>query len=404
MRNNKPRYKNSSKSFGRNAGGRGYSTGRRIKSWEVSELMRVVQRDGLKRTESKTVGVVVEENINSFEDFRVSDQIMRNIRSRGYTKPTPIQDKAIPLIMAGKDLVGNANTGTGKTAAFLIPLIDKVYKNRTQKVLIVTPTRELSVQNYDEFKSLSTGMGMYSALCIGGTNMRKQISDLKKYPNFVIGTPGRLKDLIKKKFLDLSTFNNVVLDEADLMVDIGFVNEIKFFISLLPQQRQSLFFSATFPAKVEEIIKAFLKNPVTVNVKKGDTLENIEQLVVKINGQKKIEVLDETLKKQGFDKVLIFGRTKHGVQDLSDDLVKRGYKAGAIHGNKRQSQRLQTLNKFKSNELTILLATDVAARGLDIDNVSHVINYDMPESYEVYIHRIGRTGRIDKKGVALTFV
>ncbi|MFZ2663816.1 MAG: DEAD/DEAH box helicase [Patescibacteria group bacterium] len=404
MRNKRSKYNNSSKFNGRNAGNRRSFNKRKIKVWEVSELMRVVERDGVKNTEGSLSNVSTEETSNSFEDFGVSKQILTNIKARGYTKPTPIQDKAIPVITSGKDLIGNANTGTGKTSAFLIPLIDKVFKNKNEKVLIITPTRELAVQIYDEFRSLSTGMGIYTATCIGGANMRKQISELRKTPNFVIGTPGRLKDLIKHNFLNLSKFNNVVLDEADLMVDIGFVTEIKYFISLLPQKRQSFFFSATFPAKVEDIIRSFVKNPVKINVKNRDTAENVEQIVVRTNGQKKIEVLDRTLKQSGFDKVLIFGRTKHGVQDLSNELISRGFKAGAIHGNKRQSQRLQILNKFKKNEIDILLATDVASRGLDIDNVSHVINYDMPESYENYIHRIGRTGRADKKGSALTFV
>jgi ATP-dependent RNA helicase RhlE len=404
MRNRKPKYNNSSKPFGRNTGGRRIFNKRKIKSWEVSELLRVVERDGIKHIEEDLINIVAEGSTKSFEDFGVSKQIIANVKVRGYITPTPIQDKAIPVIMSGKDLIGNANTGTGKTSAFLIPLIDKVFKNKNEKVLIITPTRELAVQIYDEFRSLANGMGIFTATCIGGANMRKQISELKRFPNFVIGTPGRLKDLNNKKFLDLSKFNNVVLDEADLMVDIGFVNEIKYFISLLPVQRQSLFFSATFPSKVEDIIKSFVKNPVKISVKTRDTAENVEQIVIRTNGRKKIEVLDQTLRKTGFDKVLIFGRTKHGVQDLANDLIGRGFKAGAIHGNKRQSQRLLILNKFKKNEIDILLATDVASRGLDIENVSHVINYDMPESYENYIHRIGRTGRADKKGSALTFV
>ncbi len=407
MQYKRPRYNHSQKFFGRSTSSVGFANkggSRRIKSWELSELLRVVEQDGIQRIENEFNKTPVEKIIHSFEDFRFSKQILNNIKARGYIKPTPIQDKAMPVIIEGKDLIGNANTGTGKTAAFLIPLIDKIYNNKNEKVLVVTPTRELSAQIYDEFRSLSIGTGIFTALCIGGSDMHRQIVELRKDPNFVIGTPGRLKDFIKQKYLDLSKFNNVVLDEADLMVDIGFVNEIKFFISLLPQKRQSLFFSATFPRKVEEIIRSFVKNPITINVKKQDPAENVEQLIIKTNGQKKIEVLDETLRKNGFNKVLIFGRTKHGVQSLFEELVSRGYKAGAIHGNKRQSQRQQILNRFKKNEINILLATDVASRGLDIDNVSHVINYDMPESYENYIHRIGRTGRADKKGSAVTIV
>ena len=404
MRYKSTRQSHSSKFYGRNAVSRGSSNRRRIKSWEVSELLRVVARDSSQGIKNDLTKAAPEETNGSFEDFEFSRQVMANLKAKGYVTPTPIQHKAMPVIVAGSDLIGNANTGTGKTAAFLIPLINKVYRNKNEKVLIITPTRELSVQIYEEFRSLSISTGIYTALCFGGSSMHKQIMDLRRNPNFVIGTPGRLKDLIERRFLDLSRFNNVVLDEADLMVDIGFVDEIKYFISLLPQQRQSLFFSATFSPKIEEIIRSFVRNPIKVNVKTRDTVENIEQSVVRTNGQKKIEVLDETLRKSGFDKVLIFGRTKHGVQLLADELISRGYKAGAIHGDKRQNQRLLVLNKFKRSEINILLATDVASRGLDIDNVSHVINYDMPESYDNYIHRIGRTGRAGKTGAALTFV
>jgi superfamily II DNA/RNA helicase len=404
MQYKRPRYNNSSKFYGRSAVVKGVTNKRKTRFWQVDELLRVVQRDGIQKIDGGLSQVAVEVVSNSFDDFKISAQIMSNVRSRGYTKPTPIQDKAIPVINAGSDLIGNANTGTGKTAAFLIPLIDKSYKNKNERVLIVTPTRELSAQIYEEFRALSIGTGVYTAVCIGGSGMHRQIAELRKNPSFVIGTPGRLKDFIKQKYLDLSKFNNVVLDEADLMVDIGFVNDIKYFISLLPHLRQSMFFSATFPVKLEEIIKSFVKNPVKIDVKNRDTAENVEQLIIRVKGKKKIEVLVDTLNQNGFDKVLIFGRTKHGVQAVSEELISRGYKAGAIHGNKRQSQRIQILNKFKKNEIKILLATDVAARGLDIDNVSHVINYEMPESYENYIHRIGRTGRADKKGVALTFV
>jgi ATP-dependent RNA helicase RhlE len=404
MQYRRSRYTHSSKFFGRSAVPKGVFGKRTIKSWELSELLRVVERDGIHRVESEFVKPQTEQVNASFEDFKISRQLLANIKAKGYFKPTPIQYRAIPIIMAGTDLIGNSNTGTGKTAAFLIPLINKIYNNKNEKVLVVTPTRELSVQIYEEFRALAQGTGIYTALCIGGAGMHRQIVELRKNPNFVIGTPGRLKDFVKQKALDLSKFNNVVLDEADLMVDIGFVNEIKFFIGMLPPKRQSLFFSATFPPKVEEIIRSFVKNPVKIDVKNRDTAVNVEQTIVKTNGQRKIDVLDQTLKKTGYHKVLIFGRTKHGVQSVADDLVQRGFKAGAIHGNKRQSQRLQVLNKFKHNEINILLATDVASRGLDIDNVSHVINYDMPESYENYIHRIGRTGRADNKGCAVTFV
>ena len=342
---------------------------------------------------------------HSFADFQVSDQLKRNIIERGYKTPTPIQDKAIPSVLEGRDLIGIANTGTGKTAVFLIPLINKVLKDRRQKVLIVAPTRELATQIRDEFFAFSKGLNIYSALCIGGANMVRQKNDLKRNPNFVIGTPGRIQDLLRLRDLSLFDFGSVVIDEADRMVDIGFINDIRYIISLLPKTRQSLFFSATIDGKVKEILSSFVQNPVTVSVKTRETAENIEQNTIKIiDRSKKIDQLHNLLIQKGFEKVLIFGRTKHGVQKLSDELVKRGFKADAIHGNKKQNQRIKILEKFKRSEIQILLATDVASRGLDIPNVSHVINYDLPESCETYIHRIGRTGRLDKKGIALTFI
>ncbi len=342
---------------------------------------------------------------NRFEDFRISPQVLENIRLKGYTVPTPIQDQVMHSIIEGRDVIGIANTGTGKTAAFLIPLVDKVFRNKFERVLIVAPTHELVLQINDELRGFARGLGIYTALCIGGANMGKQISQLRQKPHFVIGTPGRLKDLIETRMLQLSQFHNVVLDEADRMVDIGFIKDIKYFISLMPPVRQSLFFSATISGKVKEIIQTFVKNPITVSVKKQETAEGIEQEIIRVApGQNKVDKLHDLLRQPGFEKILIFGRTKWGVQKLTDELIRRGFKAGAIHGNKRQNQRQKTLDAFKSNEIQILLGTDVASRGLDIPDVSHVINYDMPESYEVYIHRIGRTGRADKKGIALTFL
>ncbi|MCL5095508.1 MAG: DEAD/DEAH box helicase [Patescibacteria group bacterium] len=342
---------------------------------------------------------------HSFADFPISADLKRNIFEKGYKSPTPIQDQAIEPILNGKDLVGIANTGTGKTAAFLIPLIDKVLKDRSQKILILTPTRELATQIRDEFSAFSRGLNIDCALCIGGANMSRQKNDLRRNPSFVIGTPGRIQDFLRSRNLSLFDFGSVVLDEADRMVDIGFIHDIENIISFLPKVRQSLFFSATIDGKVREVLSSFVQNPVTVSVKTKETAENIEQNTIRVTDHsRKIDQLHDLLIKEGFEKVLVFGRTKHGVQKLSDELVRRGFKADAIHGNKRQNQRIKTLEKFKRSEIQILLATDVASRGLDIPNVSHVINYDLPESYEAYIHRIGRTGRLDKKGVALTFI
>ncbi len=342
---------------------------------------------------------------HEFTQFGLNDQLVRNIQDKGYKTPTPIQDQAIGPIVEGRDLIGIANTGTGKTAAFLLPLINKVLKDRSQKILIVTPTRELAAQIKDELFAFTKNLNIYSALCIGGANMWRQIQDLRRNPNFVIGTPGRLEDLIRNKNLNLGYFASIVLDEADHMVDMGFIQDIKLIISLLPRVRQSLFFSATIDGKVREILGAFVQNPVTVSVRTGETGENIEQNVIPVpDREKKIEQLHNLLTQEGFEKVLIFGRTKFGVQKLSDKLSQKGLKVDAIHGNKNQNQRIRTLDRFKRDEIQILIATDVASRGLDIPNVSHVINYDLPESQDAYIHRIGRTGRADKKGIALTFI
>lgn len=389
--------------FRRSSGGRGGGGGNRIKTMSVYELEKAIAQS--KSNVDTNPQLVVQEIKHKFDDFPISKILKLNIQAKGYTLPTPIQDQVIPVILEGKDLIGTANTGTGKTAAFLIPLIEKISKSRFDRALIITPIRELSGQILEEFRDFSRGMGLDAALCIGGTNIFRQKSELRRNPPFVIGTPGRLRDLIKQGILDLSKFNNVVLDETDQMVDIGFLEEIKFFISLLPKNRQSLFFSATVGPKVRDIIKAFVQNPVVISVKHRETSADVDQQIVRVTGGvKKMDVLHDLLSKKEFEKVLIFGRTKHGVQKLCDELIRRGFRAGAIHGDKRQNQRQFTLNQFKKNDIKILLATDVASRGLDIKNVSHVINYELPESQDDYTHRIGRTGRAGKKGVAITIV
>ena len=339
---------------------------------------------------------------HSFADFPFSEKLQANIVYQKYSTPTPIQDQAIPHIIAGHDFIGIANTGTGKTAAFLLPLIDKVSKNLTEKVLIVTPTRELALQIKTELQKFAYGLGIYAVLCIGGVSLSMQKNELRRNPHFVIGTPGRLKDLIREKSLSLSQFHNVVLDEVDRMVDIGFIHDIKYFISLLPQNRQSLFFSATIPTEAKEILKTFVKDPISVSVKTQETPENIKQDIIRVKDKaRKIEQLQELLRQKGFDKVLVFGRTKWGIQKLTTRLISNGFKAAAIHGNKSQNQRQRALDEFKKNNIQVLLATDVASRGLDIQDVTHVINYDQPASYDDYIHRIGRTGRVDKKAPRL---
>lgn len=343
--------------------------------------------------------------VHTFADFAFDERIKANIVKKGYVLPTPIQDKAIPEVLSGADVVGIANTGTGKTATFLLPLIDKILKARTTNILVMVPTRELAVQIGDELRGFTPGLGIFSAICVGGTSIGPQVSQLRRKPNFVIGTPGRLKDLLERKALNLSSFQTVVLDEADRMLDMGFINEMRTILSLLPAPRHTLFFSATLSPEIEKLIGEFLNKPVRISVKTRESASSIEQDVVRVaRGTQKIDVLRDLLAKPGFDKVLVFGRTKHGVERLSKQLTEFGFKAESIHGNKTQNKRQRALDLFKRDHVNVLVATDVAARGLDISGVSHVINFDLPSTHEDYIHRIGRTGRAGKRGKALTFI
>jgi ATP-dependent RNA helicase RhlE len=342
---------------------------------------------------------------HQFEDFAIAEGLKRAIATKGLTLPTPIQDRAIPHILRGEDLVGIAETGTGKTAAFLIPLINRAIEDKHARALILVPTRELAIQIQEELRSLSRGLSMYSACCVGGAGIIPQIRDVRRDPHFVIGTPGRLKDLIERGVLDLSGFNAVVLDEADRMLDMGFVNDMRFLLGLMPRERLSLCFSATMSPEIDRLVGDFLRTPVKISVKTRDTSRDVEQDVVRIGaGQSKVDVLQELLMQPEFEKVLVFGRTKHGVEKLANILARAGFKAESIHGNKTHGSRQQALGRFKTGVAKILVATDVAARGLDVPKVSHVINFDVPATHEDYVHRIGRTGRAGLRGKALTFI
>ncbi|MEK7145637.1 MAG: DEAD/DEAH box helicase, partial [Patescibacteria group bacterium] len=298
------------------------------------------------------------------------------------------------------------NTGTGKTAAFLVPLLHRAISDPKMKVLILAPTRELAVQIQDEFNALAKELRIWSILVVGGLSMHRQIAGLRGNTRFLIATPGRLNDLKDRKAVNLATYTHLVLDEADRMVDMGFINDIRKILSGLPEQRHSLFFSATLPNEVKSLIHSFLKDPVTVSVKKQDTSANVDQDVIRVRfGESKMDILVDLLKKDpSLSKVLIFGRTKRGVDRIAMALEARDFSVVSIHGDKVQNKRQKALDLFKQNKAQILVATDVAARGLDIPNVSHVINFDVPQSYEDYVHRIGRTGRADKQGKALTFL
>lgn len=340
-----------------------------------------------------------------FCDLNISSELKKRIETHGYKNLTSIQAQAIPKILEQKDILAVSETGSGKTATFLIPMIEKIIKCKGQKCLIMTPTRELATQIQNELRQLSQNLGIYSALITGGASMRNQIYDIRRNPQFVIATPGRLKDLYDRKIISLSDFNNVVLDEVDRMLDLGFVKDITFFISMLPAKKQSLFFSATLNKKAEIIANNFLKDPVRVENMEKTSLCNIDQDIVKVEpDRQKIQILIDLLRKDDFKKVLVFSRTKREVDRLSLQLQNCGFKVGSIHGGKPQNRRNSTILAFRNNLITILVATDVASRGMDIPDISHVINYDEPESYDDYIHRVGRTGRMGNKGVALTFI
>ncbi len=383
-----------SRSFGsrpfRPTGKRGFSS--------FSDVSKFVNKAVI----TEEVAVFVPEH--SFATFELAPLLKKNILDKGYENPTPIQDRAIPHVLRGEDIVGIANTGTGKTAAFLIPLINKVLKNPEEKVLIVAPVRELAHQIDEELRAFAKGSGFSSVVLIGGANMGNQIRELRHRPNFVIGTPGRIKDHIESGHLSLAGFRTVVLDEADRMLDMGFIGDMRLLMSQMDKDRHTLFFSATLSTEIEKLIHEFLKTPARISVKTRDTATNIDQDIIRIKGKTKFDVLKELLIQEEFSKTLIFSRTKHGAEKLAKALTLEGIRADSIHGNKNQSQRQRVLEDFKKERVSVLVATDVAARGLDISDISHVINYDLPATYEDYIHRIGRTGRHDKKGKALTFI
>lgn len=342
---------------------------------------------------------------HAFTDFKIDERLKATIVKKGYIAPTPIQDRAIPHVLRGEDVVGIANTGTGKTAAFLIPIINKMLLSPEEEVLIMVPTRELALQIEQEFRGLVPGLRLFAACFVGGVYIGKDLQKLRQHNNLIIGTPGRLKDLVERKALNLSKFKTVVLDEADRMLDMGFIADMRFMLDKMSEDRHTLFFSATLTKEIERLIKDFLKSPVTISVKTQDTPDSIEQDVVKVApNENKLDVLHALLKQEGFGKVLIFGKTKHGVEKLAKALVGLGIKAESIHGNKTHVKRQKALELFKRDHVQVLVATDVAARGLDIQGVSHVINFDIPSTYEDYVHRIGRTGRGGKKGKALTFL
>ncbi|HET7673556.1 MAG TPA: DEAD/DEAH box helicase [Candidatus Saccharimonadales bacterium] len=342
---------------------------------------------------------------HTFADFDIDPKIKANLSAKGYEIPSPIQDQTIPVGLAGKDVIGIANTGTGKTAAFAVPILNKLINDRNHRALIIAPTRELAQQIEDECRSIARGTGLSGTVLIGGTNMGGQLRDLRANPRVVIGTPGRIKDHIQRGSLKLDNFGMVVLDEVDRMLDMGFVHEVRDILSHLNPERQSFFFSATVDSKINGLIQTFSNDPTTIMVKTGQTSDNVNQDVVRYNSTSdKMDKLHDILNKRDVEKIIVFDETKRSVERLSKELVARGFLADAIHGGKTQGQRQRALKRFKNTEINILVATDVAARGIDVADITHVINYSTPQTYDDYVHRIGRAGRAGRVGHALTFV
>lgn len=340
-------------------------------------------------------------------ELPIAFKLKECLDKKGFTKPTEIQDRTIESLLEGRDLLGIAQTGTGKTGAFIIPIVDQLMRNKQNPyALIVVPTRELATQVEEEFRSMTKGLKLFSAVFIGGTNINKDIQNLRRTSHVIIGTPGRLLDLVNRRLLDLRKFNTLVLDEFDRMLDMGFVHDVKKIIYGMHQRKQTMLFSATMDKTQESLIAEILKNPITVKVSNGSSSGDfIEQDIVRINpGQDKFKVLHEMISQDDFLKVLVFEETKHKVSKLCDMLNKAGISSDQIHGNKSQNARQRALNIFKDGGVQVLVATDVAARGIDVSDVTHVINYQLPMTYDSYIHRIGRTGRAGKRGKAFTFV
>ncbi|GAA0875843.1 DEAD/DEAH box helicase [Wandonia haliotis] len=343
-----------------------------------------------------------------FEDMNLQAQLKANILKMGFVSPTEIQDKTFDKLMDGGNLIGIANTGTGKTGAFLIPVLENMLRGEKEKYtsLIVVPTRELAIQVYDEFKKLSAKMNLTAACYIGGTNVEKDVRSLKNRFDLIIGTPGRLLDLNQRGSLKLNQFKILVLDEFDKMLDMGFIHDIRKLVGGMKQRKQTLLFSATKDRKQQVVIDEIVTNPFLVEIHSGDSSsENVDQDVIKVeSGQDKFKLLLDVLSNPEFSKVILFTETKHLANRLAKKLNNAGVKADQIHGNKSQNYRVNALKKFKNGSIRVLVATDVAARGIDIDNVSLVINYQIPNDYDTYIHRVGRTGRAGNTGTAYTFV
>jgi ATP-dependent RNA helicase RhlE len=344
-----------------------------------------------------------------FSDLGLSTELVSAVHEAGYTEPTPIQVEAIPPIIAGRDTFAAAQTGTGKTAAFTLPVLARLQAKPSDKkqirVLVITPTRELAAQIQESVETYGKNVPFRSCAIFGGVKINPQIKRLRERIDIVIATPGRLLDLVNQRALDLSAVEICVLDEADRMLDMGFVHDIRRILKLLPKERQNLMFSATYSNEIEIMANSLMQNPVRIAVaRKNTAAETVTQRVYSVDKSRKRELLSYLIGSQNWKQVLVFTRTKHGANRLTEQLELDGLSAVAIHGNKSQGARTRALREFKEGKVRILVATDIAARGLDIDKLPHVVNYDLPQVPEDYVHRIGRTGRAENKGMAVSFV
>ena len=349
--------------------------------------------------------------MTSFQDFGLADPISRALKEENYHTPTPIQAQTIPLAITGRDVVGIAQTGTGKTAAFALPILHRILENRIRpqpkscRVLVLSPTRELSGQILDSFNAYGRHIRLSSALAIGGVPMGRQVRSVMQGVEVMVATPGRLLDLVQSNGLKLGQVEFLVLDEADRMLDMGFINDIRKIVGKLPIKRQTLFFSATMPKDIAELAEAMLRDPARVAVTPvASTVERITQRIIQVDFSAKSGVLAQLLKQEPVDRALIFTRTKHGADKVVKTLEKAGISANAIHGNKSQNHRERVLAAFRTGEIRTLVATDIAARGIDVDGISHVVNFDLPNIPETYVHRIGRTARAGAEGVAISLI
>jgi ATP-dependent RNA helicase RhlE len=342
----------------------------------------------------------------TFKNFNLSPAILKAVEEKGYDIPTPIQQQAIPQILSGVDVLGSAQTGTGKTAAFCIPILQNLLtanRDKNIRALILTPTRELAIQISDNLKAYGKYLSIRSTVIFGGVSQFNQEKEIRRGVDIVVATPGRLLDLINQRIVSLKHLEILVLDEADRMLDMGFINDIKKLIKMLPTKRQNLFFSATIPDEVQKLIKTILVNHVTISVKNNAVKPQIAQSVYFVERESKRALLKHVISEQEMQNVIVFARTKHGADKIAKDLNKSGIVAEAIHGDKSQNARQRALSNFKRNATRVLVATDIAARGIDIVDLPFVINYELPETAETYTHRIGRTGRAGQAGAALSF-